>query len=385
MTARPGPAARAAARASAALLLGLGALASCARLGDLAPTGVREAPSRLRLVWAKDLDPPSRTGNLPIALNAPLVHGGVLYIGDNAGLMRAFRLSDGRELWSERDGEGYHAGPAVSGDALVYGDAAGRVRARHRGTGALKYAVDLGASVESEPLVHRGRFFVHTRNHQIVALDVETGKILWSYRRSVPLLTTLQGASRPVVHGTRLFAGFADGTLAALSVEDGSLLWERKIARGEKFVDVDMAPVVFGDRLYAGLSEGDLHVFDPGSGRLLATIPDRVARSPEPLGDRLAYTTASGDLVLLDRRGEEAGRAVVSKDEALGHVAAWGDAIVVSSVRGRLFLLDGETLRVLEDRSLGHEYSAVFGRLGVEGGRLAVFSSRNRLYVFQGG
>ena len=143
------------------------------------------------------MDPPSNTGNLPIALNAPAIYGKNLYIGDNAGFMRAYSLADGREVWSSRDRNAYHTKPVVSEDVLIYGDIEGRVYARNHLTGELQYAVDLGASIESEVMVHRGRAFFQTRNHQIFALDAKTGKILWSYKRSIPLADDPTGCLPP--------------------------------------------------------------------------------------------------------------------------------------------------------------------------------------------
>src|SRR5690606_9929908 len=116
----------------------------------------------------------------------------------------------------------------------------GRVFARHYLTGQLKYAVDLGASVETEGAVYKGRILFQLRNHQIFALDALTGKILWGHKRSVPFMTTLQRASTPAFVDNKVIVGMADGVVVALSLDDGSLLWERKIGTAAKFVDVDV-------------------------------------------------------------------------------------------------------------------------------------------------
>ncbi len=366
------------------LIISVFLLPSCSQLKKIGIQGVKKQQSAFRVAWSKNLDTQSNTGNLPIALNAPLIHKNLLYIGDNAGYMRAYNLENGREVWSQKEKTFYHTRPIISGRILLYGDADGRVYARDRLTGRLKYSIDLGASVESQALVYKGRAFFHTRNHQLFALDLETGKILWSYKRSVSQIITLQGASRPLVYEGKLFVGLADGTLCAFSLEEGMLLWERKISEGEKFLDVDMNPVIFNGRLYVGTISGNLHVFNGSTGQLLKVIPEKVHHSPKVIDGRLIYSTDKGELVALNQSEEEVARIQIAPNVPLGTIALWKDALLVSSIKGDIYLLDKTTYSLLEKISLGgHAYSAFFWPIQVEKDTMAVFSSRNRLYVYR--
>ena len=345
--------------------------------------GPKREEERFSPVWSKNLDPPYSTGNLPIALNGPTIYEGIVYIGDAEGYMRAYKLANGRPLWREKDRGGHHARPTVSGDSLIYGDVDGRVYSRHRLTGKLLYAVDLRASVESEALIHRGRAFFHTRNHQIFALDAASGKILWSYKRSVPMATTLQRVSRPAIHGGKLFVGFADGSVCAFSLEEGILLWERAIGQGEKFVDVDMGPAFFQNHLYIGPLSGNLRVLNPETGQIVRELKDTTARAPIVLDNRLVYLNRNGEIVVLDEGEREVQRVKITHGDIPIHLAPWQGGLVVSSLRGNLYFLHRQTLRPLETLSLGHSHSAIFGPLAVEGEYLAILSSRGRLYVYR--
>ena len=359
-------------------------LLSCSQFKNIGLKGVKENRSAFHLAWSKNLDTQSNTGNLPIALNAPLIHENLLYIGDNSGYMRAYNLKDGREVWHQKEKTFYHTRPVVSGKTLLYGDTNGRVYARNRHTGQLKYSIDLGASVESWPLVYKGRAFFHTRNHQLFSLDLETGKILWSYKRSIPQIITLQGASRPLIYKGKLFIGLADGTLCSFSLEEGALLWERKISQGEKFIDVDMDPVVFNEHIYIGTLSGNLHVFDGHTGQLLKILPDRVHHSPKMVSGHLIYSTNRGEIVALDQSEKEVARNQISPNTPLGTIALWKGSLVVSSLSGNVYLLDKKTYRLLEKFPLGgHTYSAIFWPIQVEKDTMAIFSARNRLYVYR--
>ncbi len=61
----------------------------------------------------------------------------------------------------------------------------------------------------------------------------------------------------------------------------------------------------------------------------------------------------------------------------------WKKKLIVSSVSGKIAAVDPVTYEVIETFHLGHESSAVFGKLKVADEKMAVLSSRNRLYVFK--
>lgn len=338
--------------------------------------------SNFHPVWIKNLDPIYETGNLPIALNSPLIHEGLVYVGKSTGHMMAYQLSNGRKVWTKRENGGYHSKPVPYKDQIIYGNIEGRVSSRHYLTGKLKYSVDLDASVESPPVIYRGRMFFHLRNHKIFCLDVKTGKILWAYKRSVPYLTTLQRVSTPVVYRNKVYVGFADGYVASFGVEDGILLWEKKIANGNKFVDVDMTPVINGNRLYISSLSSQLNVLNAQTGALLQTVPLTPSRSPLVTKGGILIGTLDGELVFLNKSLRQVYKRKIS-DFSISSIENWKNHYVVTTAGKTVFFVDKSTLKEVERFDLGHSSSAVFGDTQVSDGKLAFLSSRNRLYVFE--
>jgi outer membrane protein assembly factor BamB len=362
------------------LILALLFANGCARIQKLGLKGPRPEKKAFRPIWIKNHDPGYDTGNLPIGLQSPVIHQGILYIGHNSGYMFAYELENGRTVWSTKDKGAYHAAPVVYDESVIYGTVEGRVYRRHRLNGKLEYEVDLGASIESEPVIAKGRLFVHTRNHKIFCLDVKTGKILWAYRRSVPFLTTLQRVSRPLIRENKLYVGFADGVVAAFSIEEGILLWETKVGEGSKFVDVDARPYFYRGKILIGPQRGQFAVINPINGMLERRLPYQVSREPMIWKNRLILPTVDGELVFLDKNFKKENLIKISK-AGISSIVPWKNGLAVSTVEGELFYLDGPT--VAERIHFGHEASAVFSRLQVSEETLALFSSRNRLYVFQ--
>ena len=360
-------------------ILGL-TISSCAHI-----KADRDPQEYFTLAWSKDreiTDPAS--GNLSIALNSPFVYEGVLYAGHNDGQMIAYDLETGRELWKGEDKSSYHSAPVIfkDQDQVIYGTVQGRVYSRHYLTGKIKYVVDLGASVETEGVVYNGRIFFHLRNHQIFCLDAATGKILWAYKRSVPYQTTLQKASKPLVKDNKVYVGFADGFVAAFGIEDGVLLWENKLVSGSKFVDIDSNPMMKDGKLFIASLSGPMAILEPNTGNLLRSLDYVVSRSPVARGDQLLFGTVDGHLVLLDKTFKEVINRKIS-NAAISSIVEWKGLLAVSTVGANIYLVDPITLQVKATHHLGHDFSAVFGKMESVEGKLALLSSRNRLYVFK--
>jgi len=346
------------------------------------PQGISDNKTNFQVIWTKNHDPVYETGNLPISLNSPVIHDGILYAGKNSGSMKAYQLDNGKLIWSKKDKGSYHAAPVVHGDYVIYGTDQGRVFSRHTLTGKAKFQVDLDSSIETQGVVGKGRIFFHTRNHKVYCMDVETGKILWAYRRSVPFFTTLQRASKPLVVNNRIYVGFADGTLAAFNIEDGVLVWEKKLSDGSKFVDVDSTPVWFKGSLYIGSMDGNLQQIHPQTGQLIRQLPIKISRAPLVHESRLIVGTRNGQVMSLDNNLAK-GVSIHLTKGPISSIKLWKGNLAVGVVGKNLFFLDKKTLKIKETFSLGHSLSAIFGSLEVKEGVMAALSSRNRLYVFK--
>jgi outer membrane protein assembly factor BamB len=364
-------------------------IGSCSHLSDISSNfhSAKKAKMESRskdfsVRWAKNLDPVQQTGNLPVALNSPLVYKGVLFAGDGEGHMSAYELGNGRLIWKSKDNNYYHQRPIVHKDHLIYGSVEGRVYSRHYLTGKIKFEVDLDTSIESAGVVSNGRLYFHLRNHKLFSLDVETGKILWAYRRSVPFLTTVQKVSRPLVIKNRLYVGFADGSVACFAVEDGNLLWEQRLSTGLKFVDVDASPILYKGKLVVGSMSGKVSFLDPSSGSVVRNLPYSIARSAVAADDGLYLVTIDGELLRYSHEGKEDLKKVISL-KSLGDFKVDGKSIYLGTLDGRFLELNRSDFKINRELELGHEQSAIFGELSLSKDTLAFISSRYRLYVLE--
>lgn len=361
------------------LLLCLLSFMGCARLKPSAPD---KETRFFKNAWAKNLDTTYVTGNLPIGVGAPRIFNDIVYMGTLDGMMNAYDAESGRLLWSVDDKTPLGGPVEFFKDHVAYGGLNGRFFVRHYLSGKLKYAIDLAASVESAPVFHNDHLFIYLRGHQIVHLDAETGKVIWAYKRAVPVTTTLQRTTKPLVIGNKVIVGFADGFLGALSMDEGLLLWETKLVENSKFVDVDLNPILAGGMIISGSPSGELKAINPESGAVARSYGVSVMAHPVLKGEQLILGTNDGEVIIMGLNGDILKRVQVSK-LAVSAVTWWKGMLVVASFDGKIQAVDPLTMKIVDNFGLGYDFSAIFSDLVTTDDYLALYSSRNRLYLFR--
>lgn len=345
-----------------------------------------QAPEKVspifKIAWSKNLDTEYQSGNLSIGTGAPRIFNEILFMGSLKGVMSAYDLETGRTLWSHYEKTPLAGAVEFFNDHIIYGGLNGRAFARHYLTGELKYSVDLGAPVESAPVFHHDRLTFYLRGHQVVHLDAETGKVLWAYKRAVPVTTTLQRTTRPLILGNKIIVGFADGFIGALSRDEGLLVWETKIVDNAKFVDVDLNPVLIGGLLITGSPSGQLKAINPDTGIVARSYDFNVQSHPLVVGEQIILGTVDGEVVIINQTGDILKRSQISK-QSISAITWWKDILVAASFDGKIYAIDPISMKIKDNFALGYDFSAIYSDLVTSGDSLAFYSSRNRLYVFK--
>lgn len=359
-------------------------LVSCAKLSavKLPLEKVDRNANPMRVAWVKNLDPIYNTGNLPIGTSSPFIFEDLVFMGDLTGHMRAYDLESGRVIWQANENNPIQSKANKLNDNIYYGSKTGRLFVRNYLTGKLLYAIDLGAPIESQPVFASGRVLIHLRNHTIVCLDAATGKVFWRYQRSIPYSTTLQRVSQVMPMGRDLVVGFADGYVASLTLEEGVLKWEQKISTGVKFIDVDVMPVMFGNYIAVGSAAGPMRFLNPLNGVIEKTLELNQSHTPYMTPEGLYVGGVFGEIYLVDNYGKILRRKKLS-DNGISSIAPFKDGLAVSTMGDEVFYIDKETFEVKHVFNLGSDQSAVFGDIVSKNGHLAIYSSRNRLYIIK--
>jgi alcohol dehydrogenase (cytochrome c) len=138
---------------------------------------------------------------------------------------------------------------------------------------------------ETTPLVFDGVMYLTDPPSDVVALDVKTGRPLWSYRRSLPddLRACCGNVNRGVAAlGDQIFVATIDAHLVALDMRTGRVRWDVEVADYKTGHSLTAAPLAVKDKVIVGMAgaeygvRGFLDAYDAATGKRawrLWTVP----------------------------------------------------------------------------------------------------------------
>jgi alcohol dehydrogenase (cytochrome c) len=124
----------------------------------------------------------------------------------------------------------------------------------------LRWIQQFGASglkIESTPLVVGGFIFTTVPPSDVVALDVKSGDIKWSYKGSVPdnlpIDTTASNRGLAVL-GSVLFLQRLDCVLVAIDATNGNVIWQTRVCNPSDDYTMTGAPLIVNGLVVVGVS-----------------------------------------------------------------------------------------------------------------------------------
>ncbi len=120
----------------------------------------------------------------------------------------------------------------------------------------------IGRGFESTPLILDGVMYLTGNGNYAWAVDMRTGRQIWRYRRQLPQGLTYGGGNPTnrgfAALGDRLFMGTLDAHLIALDRNTGAVLWDVMLDDFKLGHAVTVAPLVVKDKVIIGNAGGDL-------------------------------------------------------------------------------------------------------------------------------
>jgi len=229
------------------------------------------------LVWKRQLSSE--------VVSKPAVAGEVVVVHVNDGNVAGLNLQTGEQLWNY-----YYkvpvltlrgaSTPAISDEHVaIVGLATGKLIALDSRNGTLLWqqsiAVPQGRSelqrmvdIDADPLVMRGTVYSVAYQGRIAAVDVASGRTLWTRE-----LSSYSGIS---ADNGNLYVTDAEGNLLALDRFSGASLW-----RQEKLQGLGLTrPLIYRDKLILSSNDGFLYWASKQDGKLVsrAAVKDIAAR-----------------------------------------------------------------------------------------------------------
>ena len=262
-------------------------------------------PATGREIWRQRLG--------AVATGAPTVLGGRVHVSARDGTGWTVDAATGRILWSVRStpdnlGVKSGAGPAATGETVVFPFISGELVAAEPRTGAVQWTAYLlgeraGRSyarvtdITGDPVIVGGRVYVGNHSGETAAIEAGTGQTIW---------TADHGALGPVtVAGGSVFLVSDQNDLVRLDAATGETIWEIALPlfvdarpRRREGIFAHYGPLLAGGRLIVASSDGQLRFFDPASGAQTGSLalPAGAAAEPVVAGGTLYVVTSDGTL-----------------------------------------------------------------------------------------
>ena len=292
-------------------------------------------------------------------LSAPLTTLTASHPGLNAGHAGGHLALDLplEERWDVEIGTGGDefvelAVPVVGAGHVFAVSASGEVSAIEIETGKLSWRVsvedfedDVIPGIAGGLAISGSAIFVHGGGHNLAALSVEDGSVIWSQRFQLPL------RGGPTVYAKKALAVTdIDANLFMLRIDNGSVLWDRAGLPSGTIVYGAPSPAIYDNQIAVAAHGGELSLLDADNGDVfwsdnLATFNPRTPL--QGLGDIRAHPVHDGGLVFaVSQSGRTAAFAVRSGlllwELTIGGIEMpWvaGDSVFIVTLDGRLYAI----------------------------------------------
>ena len=141
---------------------------------------------------------------------------------------------------------------------------------------AWMYQIGATHHFETTPLVFDGIMYITEPPSDVTALDLRTGRPIWSYRRSLPkgVIVCCGQVNRGLgVLDDQLFLGTVDAHLVALDLRTGRVRWDVEVADYKAAYSITVAPLAVKDKVIVGIAgaeygiRGFLDAYDAKTGK----------------------------------------------------------------------------------------------------------------------
>ena len=191
---------------------------------------------------------------------------------------------------------------------MFLGTENGDVIALDAQTGDLIWHTEVGNEVMSDPAVGEGRVVVHTGGGKVISLDASTGEQQWEYEYQTPMLS-VRGASAPAIISGGVIVGDSNGNGMVLISDSGQQAWTQTIGEAsggtelERLADVDAAPASQGTTLYMVAYNGELVALELMSGEVRWKRDYKSFENMLVTASRIFLTDVNSHVYALDQNG----------------------------------------------------------------------------------
>ncbi|MEI7831514.1 MAG: PQQ-binding-like beta-propeller repeat protein, partial [Prolixibacteraceae bacterium] len=134
-----------------------------------------------------------------------------------------------KELGKMQDKSDIGTGISSRKNLAIYGNAAGEIVALDINSGKKIWSFPTGGKIFSTPAISGNKVVCASTDHNIYCLDLKTGKMIWMHPTIKPIVACA------AIEDGKVYIGSSDGSFRCISLDDGRLFW--KFEGVENFVE----------------------------------------------------------------------------------------------------------------------------------------------------
>ncbi|MEX2523689.1 MAG: outer membrane protein assembly factor BamB [Gammaproteobacteria bacterium] len=264
-------------------------------------------------------------------------------LGTDQGVVIAYAAADGKELWRARVSSEILSPPQRSGNTVVVRTLDGKLFGINAANGNRTWVYDrsvpsLTLRGTSRPVIEDDIVVSGFDGGRLVSLELDSGRVLWETRVAVSqgrseLEQMVDIDSEPVIVDGVIYVVTFQGQLSAVELESGRLLWSREVSSYAGFSVDD-------NNVYVSDDNSQVHAYDRYSGSQLWTqdkLRFREITGPGDVGDYLVVGDLEGYLHWMNKDdGSFAARNRVSKKRIIAQPVVAGKFVYVYGTDGTL-------------------------------------------------
>ena len=331
--------------------------------------GHLKAGGNLDELWDKSFG--SGTSKRNVLIATPVANKENVFTIDANGVVKAFDLENGKEIWERRLKPANKkakaaslsgAGLALKADKLFATTGFGVVFAININDGSVAWEQNVKSPMRSAPAVDGDLVVVQTLDNGVFALKIKDGNILWKDKLEEES-TTMIGGSSPAYSAKDdlVVAAFSNGQIQAYKASTGTPLWMEWIISAsstESLADITSVranPIIENGVVYAVGYNSPMMAIDMRTGVKIWQRDVAAASQPWLAGKYLFVLTTESDLIAINKQnGAIVWNTIIpyaDPDEKLGVTTSGpllaNDALLVASSNGKLFSISPYSGRIM--------------------------------------
>jgi outer membrane protein assembly factor BamB len=277
-------------------------------------------------------------------------------------------------LWQFKAEDSFFDATAVIAGGVVYvGDVDRHFYAIDLATGKKLWSFESEIGFTAAAAVRDGRVFVGDSDGVFYCLSAKDGQLVWKHETAAEI----NGSAN--FYRDSVLVGSQDGTLYRLRAADGSVIWKYTIKASG---GIQCSPTLAENRAFVCGCDGKLHIIDVAQGASTATldIGDPTLATAAISGDRVFFGTEGARVLGVAWRQPELLWSYEHPQRKLSYrssAAVSGDAVVIG---GRNKLVESLDAKTGESRWAFTTRGRVDSSPVIVGNRVFVGSSDGRLY-----